>query len=106
MNLKNEPIFLAGHNGLVGSSVLNLLKKKGYKKIEIISKNNLNLTDQEKVLKYIRRIKPSNIIICAAKVGGIKENMLYPADFIYQNSMIQNNIIHAAHLTGVKNLIF
>ncbi len=106
MNLKNEPIFLAGHNGLVGSSVLNLLKKKGYKKIEIISKNNLNLTDQEKVLKYIRRIKPSNIIICAAKVGGIKENMLYPADFIYQNSMIQNNIIHAAYLTGVKNLIF
>ena len=106
MNLKNEPIFLAGHNGLVGSSVLNLLKIKGYKKIKIISRNKLNLTDQEKVLKYIRRIKPSNIIICAAKVGGIRENMLYPADFIYQNSMIQNNIIHAAYLTGVKNLIF
>ena len=106
MNFKNENIFLAGHKGLVGSAVYNLLKKKGFKKIFIINKKKLNLTNQTSVLKYIKKIKPKNIIICAAKVGGIKDNILYPGDFIYQNSMIQNNIIHGAYLSGVKNLIF
>lgn len=106
MNIKNEKIFLAGHNGLVGSSVHELLKKKRFKKIHTISKKNLDLTNQNKVFKYMQKLKPKSVIICSAKVGGIKENMLYPADFIYQNLMIQNNIIYASHLAGVKNLIF
>ena len=106
MNIKNEKIFLAGHNGLVGSSVHELLRKKRFKKIHTISKKNLDLTNQNKVFKYMQKLKPKSVIICSAKVGGIKENMLYPADFIYQNLMIQNNIIYASHLAGVKNLIF
>ena len=106
MNIKNENIFLAGNNGLVGSSVLKLLKKKSFKNIYTVNKKNLDLTNQAKVLKYFKKIKPKNVIICAAKVGGIKSNMLYPADFIYQNLMIQNNIIHSAHISGVKNLVF
>ena len=106
MNIKNEKIFLAGHSGLVGSSVHELLRKKRFKKIHTISKKNLDLTNQNKVFKYMQKLKPKSVIICSAKVGGIKENMLYPADFIYQNLMIQNNIIYASHLAGVKNLIF
>ena len=106
MNLKNEIIFLAGHNGLVGSAVLQLLKEKRFKKIHTISKKKLDLTNYNKVAKYIKELKPKSVIICAAKVGGIKENSKYPADFIYQNLVVQNNIIHASHLSGVKNLIF
>ena len=85
MNLKNESIFLAGHNGLVGSSVYNLLKKKSFKKIFTVNRNKLDLTNQAEVFKYLKKIKPANVIICAAQVGGIKDNMLYPANFIYQN---------------------
>tara|TARA_A100001015_G_scaffold154187_1_gene171125 strand:+ start:1299 stop:2240 length:942 start_codon:yes stop_codon:yes gene_type:complete len=106
MNLKNEIIFLAGHNGLVGSAVLQLLKEKRFKKIHTIGKKKLDLTNYNKVAKYIKELKPKSVIICAAKVGGIKENSKYPADFIYQNLVVQNNIIHASHLSGVKNLIF
>tara|TARA_A100001015_G_scaffold319168_1_gene441264 strand:- start:231 stop:1184 length:954 start_codon:yes stop_codon:yes gene_type:complete len=106
MNLKNESIFLAGHNGLVGSSVYNLLKKKSFKKIFTVNRNKLDLTNQAEVFKYLKKIKPANVIICAAQVGGIKDNMLYPANFIYQNLMIQNNLIHGAYISGVKNLIF
>ena len=106
MKFKTAKIFLAGHKGLVGSSVLRLLKKKNYKNIFTIDKKKLDLTNQLNVLKYLKKIKPDNVIICAAKVGGIKDNMSKPAEFFYQNSMIQNNLIHGSYKAGVKNLIF
>ncbi len=103
---KNSKIFLAGHNGMVGSSILRLLKKKNYKKIYTIDSSKLNLLNQVKTLKYIKSIKPDFVIIAAAKVGGIMANKKYKADFIYQNIMIQTNLIHASFLAGVKKLIF
>ncbi len=103
---KKSKIFLAGHNGMVGSAILKNLKKKGYSNIFIKSKKSLDLLDQEKTLKYLRKIKPKYVIIAAAKVGGIFANNKFKAQFIYQNLMIQNNLIHSSYLTGVKKLIF
>mgnify|MGYP001236653355 CR=1 FL=1 len=106
MNLnKNSKIYLAGHNGMVGSSILRLLKKKNYKRIYTKTKSNLDLLDQTKTLKYIKSIKPDFVIIAAAKVGGILANSNSKAEFIYQNIMIQTNIIHSSYLAGVKKLI-
>lgn len=103
---KNEKIFLAGHNGLVGSSILRILLKKNYSNIETIDKKKLNLIDQKNVLKFLKRIKPKVVIIAAAKVGGIYANNKFKAEFIYENLQIQNNLIHASYLCGVKKLIF
>ena len=106
MNLnKNSKIYLAGHNGMVGSSILRLLKKKNYKRIYTKTKSNLDLLDQAKTLKFLKSIKPDFVIIAAAKVGGILANSNSKADFIYQNIMIQTNIIHSSYLAGVKKLI-
>tara|TARA_Y100001935_G_C17289134_1_gene502196 strand:- start:321 stop:1253 length:933 start_codon:yes stop_codon:yes gene_type:complete len=104
--MSNKKVFLAGHNGLVGSSILKKLKEKGYKKIITKSRKQLNLLDYNKVLNFIKKTKPHYIIIAAAKVGGIYSNYKYQAEFIHQNISIQINIIHAAYLAGVKNLIF
>ena len=103
---QNSKIFLAGHNGLVGSAILRKLKKKNYKKIITISRKKLDLRDQNKVFKYLKKIKPRAVIIAAATVGGIKFNNNYKADFIYDNLSIQNNLIHGSYLSGVKDLIF
>ena len=103
---KKSRIFLAGHNGMVGSSIYNYLKKKNYKNIFVISRKNLDLTDQAKTEKYIKKINPDYVIISAAKVGGIYANQTYKANFFYQNLMIQTNLIHASYLVGVKKLIF
>ncbi len=103
---KNIKIFLAGHNGMVGSSLLNILKKKKYKNIITQSRKKLDLTDQKKTQKFIKKIRPDLVIIAAAKVGGILANKTYKADFIYKNIMIQTNLIHASYLAGVKRLIF
>ena len=103
---KNSKIFLAGHNGMVGSSILKTLKKKKYKNIIIKKKNKLDLTNQKKTEHYLKKIKPDLVIIAAAKVGGIWANNNFKADFIYTNLMIQTNLIHAAFLAGVKKLIF
>ena len=99
-------IYVAGHNGLVGSAIIRELKKRGYKKIITASRSQLDLTNQEKVLKFLKKKKPDYIIIAAAKVGGIYSNNKYKAQFIYENLMIQSNLIHSAFLSGVKNLIF
>ena len=99
-------IFLAGHNGMVGSAILNKLKIDGYKKIITVNKKKLNLLNQTKVKNFIKKNKPELIIIAAAKVGGILANNNDKASFIYENIMIQTNLIHAAYLAGVKNLIF
>ena len=102
---KNSKIYLAGHNGMVGSSILRLLKKKKYKRIYTKTRSNLDLLDQAKTLKYLKSIKPDFVIIAAAKVGGILANSNSKAEFIYQNIMIQTNIIHSSYLAGVKKLI-
>ena len=102
----NSKIFLAGHNGLIGSAILRKLKKRNYKKIVTISRKKLDLRDQYKVFKYLEKIKPRAVIIAAATVGGIKHNNDYKANFIYDNLSIQNNLIHGSYLAGVKDLIF
>jgi GDP-L-fucose synthase len=102
---KNSKIFIAGHNGLVGSAILRVLKKKGFKNLLIINKSKLDLTNQQKVLKFLKKHNPNFIFIAAAKVGGILANNEYKAQFIYENLSIQNNLIHSAFLCGIKNLI-
>ena len=106
MPKKNEKIFLAGHNGLVGSAVLRKLKKQKYTNITTINKKNLNLLDQKKVFNFLKKNKFKSIIICAARVGGIKANNTFKGEFIYENLTIQNNIIHSAYKCGVKDIIF
>ena len=103
---KNSKIFVAGHNGLVGSAIVRKLKNKGYKKIITETKFNLDLTNQIKVFNFLKKRKPDFIFIAAAKVGGIYSNNKYKADFIYSNLSIQNNIIHSAFRCKIKNLIF
>ena len=89
----NSKIFIAGHNGMLGSSVLRVLKKKGYKKLITINKKKLDLRNQSKVEKFLKKNKPDAVIIAAAKVGGIKANIDYPANFINDNLQIQTNLI-------------
>jgi len=103
---KSSKIFIAGHNGMVGNSILNFFKKKKYTNIFTQDKKQLDLLDHKKTIKYLKKIKPKYVIIAAAKVGGILANNDFKADFIYQNLMIQCNVIHASYLAGVKNLIF
>ena len=102
----NSKIYIAGHKGLVGSAILRQLKKKGYKKILIADKSKLDLTNQSKVYNFLKKEKPKFIFIAAAKVGGIYSNSKYPAEFIHNNLIIQNNIIHSAYLCNIKDLIF
>lgn len=107
MNLnKNSRIYIAGHSGMVGSAVYNLLKKKKYKNIITISRHGLDLTNQKKTYNFLKNTKPNFVIIAAAKVGGILTNQKNKADFIYQNLTIQNNLIHSSYKAGVKKLIF
>ena len=103
---KSDKIFVAGHNGLVGSAVVRLLKKKNYRHIILKNKRNLDLFDQRKVEKFLRKNKPKVVIISAAKVGGIKANNCYRADFIRENLQIQSNLIHGCHVNNINNIIF
>ena len=103
---KKSKIFIAGHNGMIGSAILRALKRKGFKNLYFISKKKLDLRDQKKVFDYFKKIKPDGVIIAAATVGGINANNSYKADFIYNNLMIQNNLIHGSYLNKVKDLIF
>ena len=98
-------IFIAGHNGMVGSALVRILKKKN---VKIITKNKteINLLNQDKVQNFFKNEKIDQVYLAAANVGGIYANNAYPAEFIYQNLMIQNNIIHSAFLSGVKKLLF
>jgi len=103
---KNSVIFVTGHKGLVGSSVVRRLKFFGYKKILTVEKKVLNLTDQSKVDIFFKKNNINAVINAAAKVGGIYANNKYRADFIYDNLSIQSNIIHCCYKYRVKNLIF
>lgn len=103
---KNSKIFLAGHNGMVGSAIFRKLKDQNYKNIFTVSKKKIDLTVQKKVSNYLKKIKPDVVILAAAKVGGIKANNEQKADFIFENISIQNNVINSSYQNGVKNLIF
>ena len=103
---KKSKIYVAGHEGMVGSAVIRLLKKKQYHNLITISKKKLDLTNQLKVNNFFKKNKIDFVILAAAKVGGIYACNLFKADFIYQNLMIQSNVINAAYNSGVKNLIF
>ena len=104
INYKSK-IFIAGHKGMLGSAILRVLKKKGYKNLLIIDKKKLDLRNQKSVKKYLETKKPDAIIIAAAKVGGIKANVDYPASFISDNLQIQTNLISSGYDTNVKKLI-
>ena len=107
MNLKkNDKIFLAGHNGMVGSAILKALIKKGYKNIITKEKKKLNLENQKDVNNFFKKEKIDFVFLAAAKVGGIYANNVYPADFITQNLLIQTHVIKAAHSFGVKKMLF
>ena len=105
MNL-DAKIYVAGHRGLVGSAIVRNLEAKGYKNIIYRTHKELDLTNQEAVRRFFEEEKPEYVFLAAAKVGGIHANNTYPADFIYDNLMIQNNVIKAAHDFEVKKLLF
>jgi len=102
---KNDKIFVAGHRGLVGSAILRLLRQRGYRNIISRTRQELNLLDQEAVSSFFKREKLDYVFLAAAKVGGIWANNRYPADFIFENLQIQNNIIHQSYCSEVKKLL-
>ena len=102
----NSKIFVAGHNGLVGSAIIRNLKSKHYENIYWVRRKNCDLTNKIQVDAYFEQAKPEYVFLAAAKVGGIGGNSTYPAEFIYENLMIQTNIIDAAYRNGVKKLVF
>lgn len=103
---KSSKIYVAGHRGLVGSAILNNLRNKGYNNIIFKTHKELDLTNQEEVAVFFKQEKPEVVFLAAAKVGGIVANNSYRADFIYENMMIQNNVIHQSYLHKVKKLLF
>ncbi len=103
---KNSKIYVAGHNGLVGSAILKKLKSKNYKNIVFKDISEMDLRDTFAVKKFFQKEKPEYVFLAAAKVGGILANNIYRAEFIYDNLMIQNNVIHQSHLNNVKKLLF
>ena len=102
----NSKIYIAGHRGLVGSAIFENLKAKGYSNLLFRTHAELDLTNQNEVKIFFEVEKPDFVILAAAKVGGIVANNKYRADFIYENIMIQNNVIHQSYLQGVKKLLF
>ncbi|MCH1429550.1 MAG: NAD-dependent epimerase/dehydratase family protein [Chlamydiales bacterium] len=103
---KESKIYLAGHNGLVGKAIHQELKSQGFDNIITKSSKELNLKEQSAVADFFKENKPDIVILAAAKVGGIKANSDYPADFIYDNLAIELNVIHQAYKRGVKKLVF
>lgn len=104
--LKDSRIFVAGSRGLVGSAIVRKLEAEGFSNLITLSSSELDLIDQSATKRFFEEKKPEYVFLAAAKVGGILANNTYPADFIYDNVMIESNIIHSAYLTGVKKLLF
>ncbi len=102
----NSKIYIAGHNGLVGSAIVKALKSKGYNNLVFRDSKALDLRDQTATASFFEKEKPGYVFLAAAKVGGIIANNTYRGEFIYENLMIQNNIIHQAYLNGVNKLLF
>lgn len=103
---KNHRIYVAGHRGMVGSAIVRKLQQEGYRNIITRTSSELNLTDQAAVANFFSEEKPEFVFLAAAKVGGILANNTYRAQFIYENLMIQNNVIHQSYLHGVQKLLF
>ncbi|MBW2707731.1 MAG: GDP-L-fucose synthase [Deltaproteobacteria bacterium] len=103
---KRSKIYVAGHRGLVGSAIVRRLKKASHENLLFRTRDELDLTRQASVEAFFEKERPDYVFLAAAKVGGIWSNTSYPADFIYQNLVVETNIIHAAHLYGVKKLLF
>jgi len=103
---KHARIFVTGHRGMVGSAIKRRLERSGYTNIVTASRAELDLLEQREVQSFVNEVKADYIFIAAAKVGGIQANNVYRADFLYQNLMIEANLIHAAHLAGVQRLMF
>lgn len=103
---KESKIYVAGHKGLVGSAILNNLKSKGYHNFILRSSDQLDLRNQKMVDDFFKEEKPEYVFLAAAKVGGIMANSTYRAQFIYENMMIQNNVIHSSWKYGVEKLLF
>ena len=103
---RDSKIYIAGHKGLVGSAILNNLKQRGYNNFLLKSHEELNLTNQFAVAKFFDEEKPEYVFLAAAKVGGIIANSIYRGEFIYENMMIQNNVIHQSYVNKVKKLLF
>ena len=102
----NSKVFVAGHKGLVGSAILRNLQSKGYKNLVTANKDDYDLRHTSTVNNLFSHAKPDYVFLAAAKVGGILANRDHPADFIYDNLMIQTNVIDAAYRNGVKKLLF
>lgn len=105
MNISDK-IFVVGHRGMVGSSIVRLLKRLGYTNIVTVPKTELDLTNQHAVNNWFEKNKPDYVFLSAAKVGGIGANKTYPAEFLYDNISIQTNVIHASYINKVKKLLF
>jgi GDP-L-fucose synthase len=103
---KDSRIYVAGHNGLVGSAIVRKLQEEGYQNIEVAHRSYLDLRNQDDVKEYFSMITPEYVFLAAAKVGGINYNATNPAEFIYDNLMIQNNVIESARLFKTKKLLF
>lgn len=103
---KNCKIYVAGHKGLVGSAMLKKLKERGYSNLLLRDMKALNLRNQADVNRFFEKERPDHVFLAAAMVGGIHANDTYPADFIYDNLLIECNVIHASYLNGVKKLLF
>ncbi|CAN2039620.1 GDP-L-fucose synthase [Candidatus Magnetomoraceae bacterium gMMP-15] len=103
---ENSKIYIAGHKGMVGSAIYRRLDREGFNRIITCTHSDLDLTQQSDVMAFFKDKKPEYVFVAAARVGGIMANSIYPAKFIYQNLQIQNNIIHYAHVFGVKKLLF
>ncbi|MDG2228721.1 MAG: GDP-L-fucose synthase [Gammaproteobacteria bacterium] len=106
MDAASQKIFLAGHKGMVGSSILRNLKSLGYRNIITSTREELDLTQQSEVNSFFQNKEFDQVYMAAARVGGIYANNTYPAQFIYENLMIEANVIHSAYISGVKKLLF
>jgi GDP-L-fucose synthase len=103
---KKAKIYVAGHNGMVGSAIVRLLEALGYTNLLLKTSKELDLRVQSEVQSFFEKEKPEYVFLAAAKVGGIEANNTYRADFLYENLMIQNNVIHQSYVHGVKKLLF
>jgi GDP-L-fucose synthase len=103
---KDSKIYVAGHRGMVGSAIVRKLEKEGFTKIIKKSSTELDLRNQKQVEEFFKKKKPDYVFLSAAKVGGILANNIYRAEFLYDNLMIQNNVIHQSYLSSVKKLMF
>ncbi len=103
---KNSKIYVAGHKGLVGSALIRVLRSKGFRNLITVEHDELDLRNQSQTEGFFKKSRPEYVFLSAAKVGGIKANYERPAEFIYDNTMIEANIIHSSYVCGVKKLLF